>query len=266
MTITISARKLAIFCFTVVGGLIAVDAAMNVLQFGMGHDHLFGLIHWFDLDSEQNIPTWYSVLQLAGCAGVLALIWTAKRRARETGAHYWAVLGAGFLFMSLDELGELHERLMGPISRMVNADGQIHDKSIWLLAAAPVVVLIGLYFVPFLRSIPHRHRIRFLAAGVIFLLGAMVFERVDDLYWVANGNRQDLTWSMLTTLEDSCEMFGVALFLFSLVRYVEETAGAIRFQLGESRAARSVTTAAGAPDEGAASRGERTMPAGVRTG
>ena len=38
----------------------------------LGKDHLLGLVRFFDLDAEANLPTWFSSSTLLLCALVLA--------------------------------------------------------------------------------------------------------------------------------------------------------------------------------------------------
>src|SRR5699024_2691875 len=64
--------------------------------------------HWFDMDAETNIQTWYSSMQLF----VIAIACLALCRARfdDTQLRRFYMLAiAVFIFLSADESGQIHE-------------------------------------------------------------------------------------------------------------------------------------------------------------
>ena len=95
--------------------------ALAFIALGLGALHLgFQLCHYlvveipwllralFDLDEEESFGTWFSAGLLFLVAGVALL---CGRRARSVGqpSIAWALLGAGFLILSIDEVVGLHE-------------------------------------------------------------------------------------------------------------------------------------------------------------
>src|SRR6185436_18970119 len=59
----------------------------------------------FDLSSEGNIPTWFSVVQLAATSLALLVTFFVHR---GKGRLPWLMLGVLFLYLSLDEATDLH--------------------------------------------------------------------------------------------------------------------------------------------------------------
>lgn len=87
-------------------GVVVVDAVVVGLHIASELSGSYGAI--FNLDAEQNLPTWLSSLQF-GMVAAGALL--AGRCA--AGAHRvaWWVLSGVFLFLSADETATIHEKL-----------------------------------------------------------------------------------------------------------------------------------------------------------
>lgn len=88
-----------------------------------------GLLGFFDLGSEANLPTFFSALNLV-LAGLLLTV-IARHDAQATGHKPWAwgVLAFGFFLMSADEAAQIHEGLVHPLFRL----GFIRFSLIWNL-------------------------------------------------------------------------------------------------------------------------------------
>lgn len=183
------------------------------------------LLPLLSLSVEGNLPTWYSSLLLAGC-GVLLLI--AAAAVKQTGGSFvrrWALLGAVFLYMSLDEAVELHEHL----GEFVQLHGVLYFS--WIIPAGVIVLLLGLAYLPFLKHLPARTRWRFVVAGVLYVCGALVME-LPLGWWAERAGRHNLVYGLLDWVEESMEMFGAALFLLSLLTHLREQ-GELRLAAAE---------------------------------
>ena len=64
------------------------------------------LLQLFDVDEENNIPTWFSGFLLLNTSFVLYL---AARAEQTKWKKSWGLLSVGFLVLSLDEVAGLHE-------------------------------------------------------------------------------------------------------------------------------------------------------------
>ena len=79
----------------------------------------------FDLDHEVNVPSWFQTGLLLLCAAVL---WTLADDVKERGlarSRYWRALCVVFLYLSLDELVSLHERVNVPLSSTLHLGGAL---------------------------------------------------------------------------------------------------------------------------------------------
>ncbi len=168
--------------------------------------------HWvlrdmFDLDEEENLPTYYSSFALLVSAGLLATITLKKYQELDRFARHWFGLAAGFLAMSVDEVAGLHEAL-----------NTVMDIP-WTAPAAVAIVIMALLYVRFLLHLPSRTRNGFFLAGMMFVGGAIVVEEATDWY-LQSHSMHSLGYSLLVALEEGLEMFGIVLFINSLLEYM----------------------------------------------
>ncbi len=161
----------------------------------------------FDVDQENNLPTWYSAFMLLTASALLWICARGKRAEGDRWFRHWYALAAGFLLMSLDEVAGLHETINSMIVMT------------WAIGGAILALVIGLAFLPFLLDLPRRTAVRFGAAGAVYLTGAIGIEIVGNSL-VGKRLEDTLQYNLTTLAEESLEMIGVILFLHSLMRYM----------------------------------------------
>ena len=159
----------------------------------------------FDLDEENNIPTWFSHFLLLNNAFVLFLIASATPSEKR---YYWWTLALGFLVLSIDEVAGLHETFHSMID--IN----------WAIPAGGLVAIVAVFFIPFLRSLERRVAILYLISGAIFISGALIIELLSE-----DMESKSLAYAFATSLEEGLEMAGALLFL-SVNLNIIKTAGA----------------------------------------
>ena len=132
-------------------------------------------VRLFDLDREGNIPTFYSSSALLLCSALLAIIAFAKKKEDAPYRLHWKALAVIFLFLSLDEASQLHEKMHLPLlyvwSRLI--------ANIWVIFYAVFVVIFVLAYLRFLADLPRKTRNLFLVAGAIFVGGALGMELIS---------------------------------------------------------------------------------------
>ena len=84
---------------TVAASLWIVHILLHLGAVATGNDRLFGLVFFFGLGAEQNVPTLYSSVALLVVAGLLFVI----ARHSRTDRVYWWVLCMAFVFLAIDE-------------------------------------------------------------------------------------------------------------------------------------------------------------------
>ena len=162
----------------------------------------------FDVDEENNLPTWFSGFLLSVVAACGWICAQRKRSDRDRWQVHWHILAGGFLLLSLDEVAGIHETINSLI--VMN----------WAIPGGLLAAAIGLAFIPFLRGLPSRTAMLFLAAGVFYLGGAVGLEIVGEPM-----EADTVSYHLLTAVEEALEMGGALLFLHSLLRYMQVLAG-----------------------------------------
>lgn len=169
-----------------------------------------------DLDAEANIPTWFSSIILLMCAPLLALIAMRTKRAGGRFVGHWWILSGTFVVLSIDELAQLHEHL-GRLHSVWNTHGLLYFA--WVIPASLAVAVMGLAYLPFLAHLPPATRRRFICAGLVYVGGALGVEAISG--WRAETmGMNNMTHSLIATVEEVMEMSGVVMFLNALLREI----------------------------------------------
>jgi len=226
--VRISAETVAASLAAIITLLVLAGAAGVVATYYFGHPAVFGLVRLFDLDSEVNVPSWYSASALLMCAGALALVAVAKRRSGDRYRWHWAGLAVGFLYLSADEGAEIHEAI-GPLFAGAGRWLTLHVSSFfrylsaypvytWVLPASAAAAIVGLSYLRFLLALPRRTAVLFVLAAMTYLGGAVGVEVIGARHTFLYG-QQDPVYGALVILEESMEMSSIALFLYAVLRY-----------------------------------------------
>lgn len=204
---------LLIVVMLILAGLIA-----NTLRFGFGltSGQTLGFIKLFDLNHEQNLPTWFSSMLLASCALLLALIAFAKRMVGDLWFRYWFGLSGIFVLLSLDEVASIHERFSHQIHNIFELSPVFTNA--WVLVAWPLLGLFLLLYIKFIWNLPRRSRWLFVLSGAVFVGGASGIEVLSGLTKYNYGTA-DLRFALMTTLEEALEMLGIVAFIYALIDY-----------------------------------------------
>lgn len=215
------AKQFALILGFIVLGLTVMSLTVNILfnyQFLDSASQAAGgggKMQLFELDSDQNIPTWYSSSMLLICSGLLAVVAVASRR--DIWRLQWAGLSFVFLYLSADEASSIHEKLSSGMARLVPVSG--FSDHAWIFLYAPLVLIFMLMYVRFVRALPTETKRLFVVAGFLYIMGALGMEAIDGTYASVYG-RFNVGYSLLTHLEEVLEMLGVIVFFYALLLYV----------------------------------------------
>lgn len=181
--------------------LLLVHAVLTVYHYGVAEIAWIPWRQLFDVDAENNLPTWFSGLLLGVTAFWVWLQADAKRAGSDRWALHWRVLAIGFFVMSLDEVAGLHET--------VNTVSDIT----WAIPGGIIALLVGLSFFPFLWNLPKATRNAFVLAGCIFVGGSVGVEMIG-----APMIEDAMPYNLVTVVEEGMEMGSVILFLWALLK------------------------------------------------
>ena len=204
--------------------LTVVSFASQVTAARLGPDAPFvpSFVRWFYVDREGNIPTWFQGIVLFSCAQALWMI--GHQAAEKRWRRHWVLLAAAFVYLSVDEVTEIHEQTITPLRMALGVGGFLFFA--WILLAVPLLAAFALLFIGFLRHLPTRTRLWFLGAAGVYLGGAVGIEMIGAFLWSTTGT-ETLVYAATVGAEEAAEMAGLVLFLGVLMEYHgrEETGG-----------------------------------------
>jgi hypothetical protein len=91
-------------------------------------------------------------------------------------------------------------------------------------------MVFGLSYLKFLLHLPAKTRWRFVVAATLYLGGAIGMELIGGRYADLHG-MENLAYSMTATVEESLEMAGVIVFIYTLLNYIADNYQEIRLRL-----------------------------------
>lgn len=201
--------------------LVLASLATQGIKYFTGHGSLMGMTRLLNLNAEVNVPTFYSVVLLLTCSGLLGLIAYLKHAQRAPYTLHWQILSAGFLLMAADEFMSFHEIFTSITHRQLHLENCVWLKFSWVIPGLLVIAFIGISYVRFLQHLSRTHRIRFLLAGGIYCTAIIGLEILGGRYAALHGV-ENFGYSLLTTLEEGLEMLGLILFINALLHYIAE--------------------------------------------
>lgn len=197
-------------------GLSAAFVATRVLVFRFDFDPRRRLPMFFDLGREGNLPTLFGGALLLGAAALLAVAARGERAAGRPAAA-WSALSGIFVFLAFDEWLSFHEALIKPIKILLSLEGPL--RFAWVLPYGLFTGAVGVSCLGLLRRLPARTRNLFVAAGAIYVGGALGCELIGGIIEQRLG-RESAAWALEVLVEESLEMGGAVLFLYAIADYL----------------------------------------------
>lgn len=197
MGFTVNVPKYMSFLYAAAFALILVHVGLYFWHYNVAALPAL-LLQMFDLDEENNLPTWYSGFILLNIAFFLYVHARTEGLARR---RTWLLIAVGFLVLAIDEVAGIHETF-----NSVTAMN-------WAIPGGIAVLVLAVVFVPFLLSLRRNLAILFVVSGTMFVGGAIGVELLsEDL------NNDSLGYKMAVVMEEGLEMLGALLFLFANLR------------------------------------------------
>ncbi|MBF2027395.1 MAG: hypothetical protein IGS48_11585 [Oscillatoriales cyanobacterium C42_A2020_001] len=231
--ISVSPKKSARFLGLIIFGLVVANVLLNGLKCFLGRDWVWGFSRLFDLDSENNIPTWYSSITLLICSGLLAIIAHQKQQQGDRFVNYWRGLALIFLGLSIDEASSIHE-VLAVFNQSLQLDGFL--RFVWVIPAIVLLIIFSLFYWKFVQALPQKIKRLFLLAAALYISGAIVMEMIGGKYMkvfsfelpiLKNSGFVGMGMALLITLEEFLEMCGVAVFIYALLLILSREVGAV---------------------------------------
>jgi len=171
----------------------------------------------FNMDNEYVLQSYFSGLLLLIPAALLLVIAAWKQKTKAPFAIQWALLGLIFLYMTVDEVIQIHENWDVPLSNLISSKGYFYID--WVRSAVILVAIFGLLYLRFFFNLPRRTMLLFGLSGAVYLMGVLGLEMLAGEY-VSTYQQWGYDYGMLVAREETLEMLGMSLFVFTLYDYI----------------------------------------------
>jgi hypothetical protein len=218
--ISLHPRLVTATLLKIVGTLLLAALFCLFLIFGLKLENGLGFVPLFDINGEYNIPALYSACAIWFSAALLFFIHKQEIKAGTPKAYYWRHFAYLFIFLGIDELASIHE-IFGRFAPMIwERFPSLYISRKWIIPFTPVVLAMAVYFFRFFLLLSKQNKIRFAAAGVVFLSGAVGIEILGE--WFANKyNMPRIFRGFSAIAEEGCEMIGIVLFIRGLLMHIQ---------------------------------------------
>lgn len=193
------------------------------------------LYNLFYLDNEMNFPTFFSVLLMLACAVLLVIIGIEDQVKKNKYFRHWYFLAFGFFFMAGDDFMLLHEKLMNPMNKLfgINRISEFLTFS-WIVPYFVIVVILAVSYFRFVRDLPKRSKILFMAAGFVYLFGIFAMEMIGG-YIKKTYGFETREYVVVSTIEEFLEMSGLIFFVYGLMDHINRQVSQIKLVFGSEK-------------------------------
>ena len=201
--------------------LVLLGTLAYAFSYFTGYDTVLGFLRLLDVGKEQSLPTYFSALNLLLSSILLLVLYRYEKTTNSRGSNYWLFLSVLFVCLSVDEAVSIHENF-GKVQEYLSNNGlmPILETHRWVPFGILFTLLVAASLVPFMKRLPRDTALLFMAAGFVFILGAIGFELLGS-WMLSTGfveSRNDLAYLLRRLAEEGLEMYGVAIFNSALYR------------------------------------------------
>jgi len=195
--------------------LVAIHTVMLLAAYAVGRTGMGPIAGAVNLAIDSAVPTWFASAILAA-AGILGFA-LASRTDGKADRLAWIGLGILGFLLSIDEVATIHER-WGDIASGTPLSSDALGYS-WVLGGLVFAGLVAVLYLPFLIRLDARTRWLLIAAGVVFLAGAVGVEIVNGTTPLADGDggRALLQHLLVAGVEEFLEFIGASLLVYALM-------------------------------------------------
>ncbi len=189
---------------------------LSVVVHGEQHLALFEISNRFDMNDENSVPQWITLMNflILAAASFLAGFMT-KQKAKK---RLWMAIGILSVLLSIDDAAAIHESLLGLIHLSVFEEGSSSLlENAWLFIV-PVVAVIGIWLlVHAVRLLPRRTALLLAVGGVTFLIGAILVDSLANTV----AERSFAGQGVVAGIEGWLQMVGLAMLVYAVLDYLE---------------------------------------------
>jgi hypothetical protein len=207
--------------------LVVTDILMGILHLLFSTHTSVG--EFFNLASEENLPTLYSSLQFFLVAMAAVFSYFSEKEKQALIGYGWLVVAAFMLGLAVDETFQIHEALISKVMAGPAGEGlrnyfgatQDTDSLLWTVVFAPPMILaaVGLMLFYYSRFKHDRQlftgvllslSLLFLAAGLEYLEAKSLSNLVEDSL---------KRYQLFTFVEEMVELLAASLLVWAHYSY-----------------------------------------------
>ena len=220
MNLKIDPNKIVTVLSFCIAFLFLAGVTVNVFDQVLGHHRLFGLVHWLDLDTESNIPTWYQSSTLLACSVLLCLIGRSRAGLKDGFAGQWTALAVIFAFLSIDEATQIHENIGFLLSDLLREQ----NRSVfpWVFVGGLFFTVVAVVYAWFVFKLPPRTRKGFIVSAALYVSGTLLLELCGAVFYTKKNGDMSIYYHLVADAEELFEMLGVLFFIRTLLSYLTD--------------------------------------------
>jgi hypothetical protein len=218
-----------------VRNLIFVGIALSLISLSIQAAQYFSglavhpkVVFYFNVDAENNIPTLYSSALLLLSSVLLYTIAAATQSPRRR--LYWQGLSLVFLFLSADELLELHENINLLLNRATDLGDSLSGTGRWDVFSLALFGVVALAYFKFFLSLPRSVKRLLLMAAAAFVIGGAGIELIGVNFLPGIYHQPIFLGEVISTVEEFLEMLGSCLLIRGLLVYTQSEVETIQLE------------------------------------
>lgn len=219
ITVTLRPRQIGRGLTVAIALLVVASVAAQIVRHHSTHTEVRAVAQLFRVSVDRSIPAYASAAMLLASAG---LLWLIARGAAQNGrsfVRHWGWLAVIFAYLSVDEAVSIHELSVKPMQRLLGGHGVGFLYYAWVVPGAVIVLGVGLVYLRFLLHLPVVVRNRVIAAGLLYVGGALGMEMVGSYYADTIG-AGSIRYALAALIEETMEMLGVVVFIHALLLHL----------------------------------------------
>lgn len=241
-TIKIKPAKIALSLLSISIGVMLLSLLGQRFRFFGGYSlsgpveeyFLDTFIFEFFINNEGNIATFWNTFLLIVTSALAFVVASAKFSQKDKYRFEWLMLGAVFLYLSIDESSVIHEKFSALLKNLPDINGWAHYK--WIYAGAAAVFVLTMMFIRFYLHLDLRNKILFPLSMALYLGGSFGGELFSGHYAQTYGTK-NVTYMLMTHGEELGEHIGIILMIFTLLTYLIANYSKIGFTTREAEKA-----------------------------
>lgn len=227
-SILISRTKI-VLTLSLIAALLVLFSTIGQLVLRPDHpEPIKGLIAFFNSAGEGNLPTYFSSFLLLFAAFLLLIITLKIKTDKASYVSMWTILILGFIYLSLDEMLVLHERVSQFIRTLTDWSGNGILRSPWVILGLLSVIVLSVVFLKFFMHLDKKTRLIFFIAGFMYVGAALGFEIIENIYDESYG--QDIVYKMMQNAEEGFEMAAIIVFISGLLGFLSGNFKSLKFE------------------------------------